>query len=679
MARGCQYWIHLAAGVWLLPAWLCCPTAVAQPGTQPGSYQTDERDGLREQDDDLTELSLEDLMEVQVVVTASRHEQKITAVPYAMSVITADDIRAAGARSVPDALRLVPGMDVADLSFGNAAVSARGFHGLLSNQVLVLVDGRQIFDSLFGGTLWGVWPFQMEDIDRIEVIRGPGGVTWGANAANGVINIITKDPADQFGLTSVSTGGSRGSFKQHLGYGVQEGKLRLRVSGEYQASDGFREGGSILGNLDDDYKAGRFSLHAVYDRDDDDTFMVSAGSAVVDGGFPRTPLGGFGVRSNASHRASFLLMNWEHRTDDQEHFNLKAFVNEFSGSPGLPQIDYRYQQFGLLFSHSSKPDESRTRTWGIDTRLDLLDAGNSDPYLLSKSFVSTAIIGLYAQEEWRFAPRWTLNLGGRIDYEFYGGFQPSARASLSYDLSDDSMLYAAVSRAFHMPTAAGRFIDFPLVNGLARVTSNRDLDPTTLIAYELGYRGRPLDRLNASLNLFWHQYDEVTTLSPRLGPPGLLRNHLNNRSGNVSLYGIEAEAKYKVSDKFTLLGNYTYQQLNWDVSKPFTDRDYITPPKHKFMLGARYSVNDDLRLSSHLYYVDAVQAPNPSNPFSPRHIDPYFRLDLRAEYEFWNDRASVAVGVRNLLDSGHYEGGTLFLNDAEVPRTVFAELRFQIK
>lgn len=97
------------------------------------------------------------------------------------------------------------------------------------------------------------------------------------------------------------------------------------------------------------------------------------------------------------------------------------------------------------------------------------------------------------------------------------------------------------------------------------------------------------------------------------------------------------------------------------------------------MLGARYSVNDDLRLSSHLYYVDAVQAPNPSNPFSPRHIDPYFRLDLRAEYEFWDDRASVAVGVRNLLDSGHYEGSTLFLNDAEVPRTVFAELRFQIK
>ena len=95
----------------------------------------------------------------------------------------------------------------------------------------MLVDGRQIFDSLFGGTLWGAWPFQLEDIDRIEVIRGPGGVTWGANAVNGVINIITKDPADQLGLTLSWSGGSRGTFKQHAGFGFREGKLRMRISG----------------------------------------------------------------------------------------------------------------------------------------------------------------------------------------------------------------------------------------------------------------------------------------------------------------------------------------------------------------------------------------------------------------------------------------------------------------
>lgn len=374
-----------------------------------------------------------------------------------------------------------------------------------------------------------------------------------------------------------------------------------------------------------------------------------------------------------------MLFNWMHRIDTKRHFDVTGFVNDFFGSPGLPQIDFRYQQIGLQFADTFEPAPGTARIWGIDTRLDLLDAGNSDPFLLSKNFVSTGIVGIYLQNEWRLAPKWTLALGERIDYESYGGFQPSFRASLAYELSDDAMIYGAVSRSFHMPTAAERFLDIPLLNGLAHVTSNRGFDPTTLMAYELGYRGRLFNKLDTSLNVFWHEYDEVATLSPQLGPPGLLQHRLDNRSGNVSLYGVEFEARYKASDKLTLLGHYTYQQLNWDVNKPFTDQDHITPPKHKAMVGARYAVSDDLHLAGNLFFVDAVRAPNPANPFAPRRVDPYLRLDLNAEYEFWQDRASLTVGVKNLLDTNHYEGGSLFINDAEVPRTVFVELRMHVK
>jgi iron complex outermembrane recepter protein len=626
---------------------------------------------------DFADLSLEELMEVAVVVTAGRREQKLIDVPFAISVVTADDIRASGARSIPDALRLVPGVDVADLSFGVAAVSPRGFHGFLSNQVLVLVDGREIFDALFGGTLWGSWPFQLEDIDRIEVIRGPGGVTWGANAVNGVINIITKDPSEQLGLTLTSSGGSRGTIKQHFGFGLQEGKIRLRISGEYESSDGFAEGGSLLRKLEDDYKSGRLSLHLIYDRDDSNVLTFSAGSAVVDGGYPPTPLAGFGQTRNSGSQASYIMGTWEHRTTDDDTFKLTGFVNDFQVSPGLAQIDYRYQQLGFQATRTVVTDDGHTWTSGIDTRVDLLDVGNSDPSLLTKEFISTGIFGVYLQDEWRFAPGWTLSLGGRFDYELYGVLEPSARASLSYAISDESVVYGAVSRAFHSPTAAGRFLNIPLINGVARVTSNRDFDPTTLIAYELGYRGKLFDRLDTSLNLYWHDYDEVTTLSPQLGPPGLLQNRFDNQSGNVGSYGVELDLKYEASDSLTLLGNYTYQQLNWDVKKPFTDRDYITPPKHKAMIGARYTINDDIRLSSHAYYVDAVKAPNPANPFVPSKIAPYVRLDLNAEIDLWEDRATITVGAKNILDEGHYEGSTLFLNDAEVPRTVFAEIRLR--
>ncbi len=653
------------------PTWLLAQEGEPRPDEAPLSAET-LASGDEAEDIGLLEL------EIPIVVTAARREQKITTVSHAMSVITAEDIRLSGARSVPDALRLVPGMDVADLAYGVAAVSPRGHNSLLSRGHLVLVDGRQVFDSLFGGTLWGSWPFQLEDIERIEVIRGPGGVTWGANAADGVINIITKDPADQLGLTLTAGGGSRGHYKTHIGYAFTDGDLRMRVSGEYEASDGFRKGGSILRNLDDEYKGGRMSLHAIYDWGPKDTLTVSAGSGLVDGGYPPPPLAGIGVRRNSGSQASYLFGKWSHEVTDDNRWELTGYVNDFQISPGIRAIDYRYQQLALQFGHTFAPADKHTLSWGIDSRADLLDTSNSDPFMLTESFVSTAIVGLYLQDQWRFAPKWTLDLGARIDYEFYGGFQPSARAALSYALTDDSAIYCAVSRAFQMPPAAQRHLNIPLLNGLARVRADRDMRAMTMVAYEFGYRGRLFDRIDTTFNFYWHEHDRFTPLIPGLGPPGLMTFTTDDRA-SASLYGVELDARYQVNKQFMLLGNYTVQWLDWQSSRPLHETDAFSPPKHKAMLGARYSPTDDLHLSSHLYYVDFLKAPNPANPFVPRRIDPYLRLDLRAEYELWNDQASIAVGVRNLLDTNHFEGTTMFLNDAEVPRMVFAEFRLTLE
>ncbi len=640
--------------------------------------ETLDQEGAWDEESEFDEMALLEL-DIPMVVTASRHEQKLSTVPYAMSIITAEDIRRSGARTIPDALRLAPGVDVADLSFGNSAVSPRGFHGFLSSQVLVLVDGRQIFDSLFAGTLWGSWPFQLEDIARIEVIRGPGGVTWGANAVNGVINIITKSPKDQQGWTILSRAGSRGEVKQHIGYGFTEGDLSLRISVEYDGSDGFRKGGSFMRKLDDGQIGGKIGIHGVYEKDADNVWTFSAGSAVVDGLFPPTPGAGLFNRRNSGSQASFLLTNWSHRIDDKRSFEMTAYINDFFASPGVPSIDYRYQQFGLLLSYLDKKSETRTQTYGLDTRFEIFDASNADPFMLTKDHVNAVLIGAYLQEELRLSPKWSLNLGGRLDYESYGGFQPSARASLTYQLSENSIIYGSVSRAFYLGTSAGGYLNMPLFNGLVRVTSNRDFDPTTLIAYEVGYRGVLADKLQTSLNFFWHDYDELTTLRPELGGQSLLTIDFDNRSGNAALYGVEFETKWSATSKLDILANYTYQQINWDLDEPFTQRDFISPPKHKIMLGTRYAASDKLSLSAHMYYVDAVHSPDPVNPFGKLHIDPYIRLDIRAEQQLWDDGAYFAVGVRNLLDRDHLEGATAFLNSAEVPRTYFAELRIAIR
>ncbi|MEK6644147.1 MAG: TonB-dependent receptor [Planctomycetota bacterium] len=615
-------------------------------------------------------------LEIPQVVTASRRIEQLNEVPFAISVVNHEDIRRSGARTIPDALRLVPGVDVAELTFGQAAVSPRGLHGLLSNQTLVLIDGRQIFDSLFGGTVWGSWPIQLEDIERIEVIRGPGGVTWGANAMNGVINIITKDPRDQKGVVITSGGGSRGWFKQHLSAAVEEGNLRLRVSGEYEGGDGFKRQRTIFGTADDDFKNGRMDVHAIYEASPKDTIKTSAGSGLLDGGFPRPPLGGFNTNRNSGSQANHVMSKWTHKVSDDNYFDLTGYVNDFQLSPGLKTVDYRYQQLALQFGHTFSPAENHQLRWGIDSRTDLLDSSNADPMLLQEQFIATNILGLYVQDEWRFAPKWRLNLGGRIDYENYGGFQPSARAALSFDIADDKTVWGAVSRAFHMPAVGARTLNFPLLNGAAIVSADRNVNAETLIAYELGYRQRFLqNRLNTSVNLFWHEYSDITTLTPRFGPPGLLNFRYDNTAA-ASTHGVEFDARYKVTERWMLLGHYTYEGMNWRSDVLYQDKDLLSIPAHKFMLGTRYNLTDDLHLSSHLYYVDAVQAPNPEFPFFTRQIDPYFRWDMGAEYEFWKKHGSLAVGVRNLLDSQHDEGSTIFLASTEVPRMIFAEVRF---
>jgi len=631
--------------------------------------------------------SLEDIdmlnMDVETVVTGIRMKQDVKDMPYAVSVITAEEIWRSGARSIPDALRLVPGVDVANLSYGFDTVGVRGFYATQSSQSLVLVDGRQVYDSLLGGTYWGIWPFQLEDIDRIEVIRGPAGVTWGANATNGVINIVTKDPADQQGLTSVNRAGSRGMNREHLGYGFTDGKLRMRVSGEQEGCDGFTEGGFILRRLDDDYQAGRFGLYGIYEKSKNDTITFSGGSSAVDGAYPPSIGHGLFGLMNPGGQANYLFTRWDHKVSKDNSYAVTGYVNDFHHNLGGEAYDYRYQQLALQFNNTLRPAENHTLIWGIDTREDLADGTNADPHFLLQDRINSFTGGAYIEDNWQFAPKWALNLGGRVDYESYTGVQPSARASLSYQPDSKSMAFAAISRAFRAPTTGIRNIDMPVLNGLMTMQADRDISAMTEIAYEVGYRRQYFNRLDTAINLYWHECADAGGFVTKLGLPQRLLLTNFQRAGDYSLYGTEVEAKYAVTKKLTLLANYTFQIMDWRVKGEASDYSLalsgLTPPKHKFMIGPRYDLTKDLHLSSQLWYVDAVRSPLPTNPFASKGIPSYFRWDIRAEYEFWKKQAAFAVGVTNLTDPDHLEGRDKFYTDAEVPRMIYAEFRVTFK
>jgi outer membrane receptor protein involved in Fe transport len=359
---------------------------------------------------------------------------------------------------------------------------------------------------------------------------------------------------------------------------------------------------------------------------------------------------------------------------------LTGYVNDFAKTIGTKSMDVQYQQLALQFSHTFKPAEQHKVTWGIDSRSDLIDASNSDPLPMEQSFIPTGIVGMYVQDDWNFAPRWTLGLGSRIDYEFYGGFEPSARASLSYAPDDKSLVYTAVSRAFQMPTLPFRFADVQILDGLIDNSGNCDMRATSVIAYEVGYRRSFFNkRLESSSNLYWNEYRDAFGLYPKFSLSDLFAINMQN-IGDYSTYGYELENRFQVTKKLFLLANYTLQFMDWrgDIDFNF-GADSISLPKHKFMVGPRYNLTDNLHLSSQLHYVDAVKAPNPNNPFVSNHFEPYFRLDCRVEYEFWKKQAAVAFGVSNLLNKDHYEGTSAFLNNAEVPRLVYAEFRVTFK
>jgi len=673
--RGCRCALAFLA-FWIALGWpsnlFAWQVAASQPADGPSAAQSKQYDDMAMDDADIGLLELE----VPVVVTATRHEEPVAHLPYPISVITQEDIRRSGARSVSDALRLAPGVDVADLNYGTPAVGVRGFHGFLNDTLLVLVDGRQIFDSYFGGTTWGGWPFQLDDIERIEIIRGPGGVTWGANAVNGVINIITRDPRDQQGLSLTAGGGSRGTHKEHAGYGFTDGKLRMRVSGEFEGSDGFLRGGDFGKGVDDQYRQGRMSIHGVYDAGPDDsvTFSLGHGSMLGENDVPLM----FGLQDHfyARAQASYALGKWRHKVAEDNALDLTFYVNDYWNVNGVRSVDVRYQQIALQLAHTLKPAENHTLTWGVDTRTDLADASNADPYFLSEDFVASAIIGTYVQDVWRFAPKWSLSLGGRVDYDFYGGFQPSGRAALGYDVTKDGLLYTSVSRAFQMPPAANRFLKLPIANNLGAIVAETGMKPETLTAYEIGYRQRFGKRLETNVNLFWHDSNDVTAGEFGPGGPALFQIYTTNR-GSGALYGVELEARYALTEKLTLLGNFTFQEFDWQSKRPFFDTTYISPPRFKFMTGARYDLTDDVHLNGHLYFVDDVEAPNIRIPIFAHHIPDYVRLDLNAEFDFWKDRASLMVGVRNLTDSHHPEGASPSVTDAEIPRMVFAQVRIK--
>ncbi len=635
--------------------------------------------------DDFLDMALEDLLAVEVT-TAGKRAQRVSDVAAAVHVITAEDIRRSGARSLPEVLRLAPGVDVAHIGGDRWAVSIRGFAEAFSSKLMVLVDGRSAYSPIFSGVFLNTLQFSLENVERIEVIRGPGGSIWGANAVNGVINIITRPAMDTQGtLVSAGHGNDTGSFAvaRRGGtwgeHGYFSGYLRGqraepgRTLEGSEHDDGFRhlsagfrgdwergiDAWMLASNL---YRARSDGLGLVPDPTD---------PALAPSGFTRlTPL-----------------------TDDLSGFNLQArFARQLSPESELEiNASWLHEDLDAVLLAREKQDivdielQHRLRladrhdlVWGVSYRRfedDITDglASRIDPSSESLDFFS-----LYAQGETPLREDLRFTLGARLDHNDYTGleFQPTAR--LLWNVSPSHSLWTSLSQANRIPSRGERSAYYrgdvlppgslplpPELSGLpvqTEIRASDDFESERLTAFEIGYRGQPHQRLYLDASAFVHRYRDLRSFS--FEPAGLefagthlvLSSDLLNED-ELTLRGFELAADWRPRDDWRFQASYGYSDTD---EASMTAASFV--PRNIVSLRASWDVNPRTDLDLWLRHVD-------ERPFvGGATLDAYTTLDLRLAWRPVRGMEISLIG-QNLIDSERQEF------QSEVPALVPAQTR----
>src|SRR5437016_1571532 len=518
---------------------------------------------------DLTELPIETLLGIEVTSVA-RHSEKLSQSPAAISVITEDDIRRSGALSIPDALRLVPGMEAARLDSSQWAVSARGFNDGFANKLLVLQDGRSIYTPLFSGVFWDVQGTMLEDLDRIEVIRGPGATLWGANAVNGVINIMTRSAKETQGVLLTAGGGSEERGFGGVRYG---GKLSddafFRVYGTYLNRDD-----SALPNgadANDAWQLGRWGFRVDWDVSDQNlvTFQGDAYRGDIHQVFgtfdPSNPTNFFRiVHDDFDVSGGNVLGRWSHTFSPNSDLRLQAYYDRTERDAVI--FKETRDTFDIDFQHRFALGERNDVVWGAGYRATSDKVGNTPTISLNPGKRTVELFSGFIQDEIALAPdRLRLTLGSKFEQNDFTGFEAQPSGRLLWTPAAHQTFWASISRAVRTPS---RVEDDVTLNQPREVTpgffvpitiqGNRDFGSESLLAYEIGYRTQPHQRLSLDLAGFYNDYDNLRSLEQDPVVPTLF--HVGNKLYGES-YGVETAATLEITRWWRLQPAYTFLQM----------------------------------------------------------------------------------------------------------------------
>ncbi len=644
---------------------------------------------------DLTELSIEDLMDIEITSVAKK-AQKLSEAAAAVFVITNDDLRRSGVTSIPEALRMVPGLQVARIDANKWAITSRGFNGRFSNKLLVLMDGRSLYTPLFSGVYWDTKDTLLEDIERIEVIRGPGAALWGANAVNGVINIITKRSQDTQGGLVVAGAGTEERGFGGVRYG---GKLGQDTYGRIYAKYFNRDDAVFASGEDasDGWDVWRTGFRMDWQGSGPDALTLQGG--LYDGETGETvitksldPSEPPTSDEDNDMSGADLLGRWKHTISDTSEIALQVYYDRTERNSVI--VDQVHDTLDIDFQHHFSLGQRHEIVWGLGYRFVSDDISNTfcgswDPDSRDDDLYS----GFVQDDITLVKDRLRLTLGSKFEHNDYTGHEIQPNARLMWTPHEGHSVWTAVSRAVRTPSRTehdGRLITtvlppgslLPLFPGpvVAGVVGGGDYDSEELLAYELGYRVQPTDRLSVDIATFYNDYRHLRTLEPvdpfpEMSPPPahlvLLSSADNKMEGET--YGVEVAADWRPLDWWGLKATYTYLQIQLDLNKDSGDTISESAegesPHQQVSVRSSMDMMQDLVLDCWVRYVEDLPSQG---------MDSYITLDVRLG---WKVRENVELSVvgQNLFDDQHPEYEPEFVDTiaTEVEPSVYGKVMWQ--
>jgi len=635
-------------------------------GSNPDSFAV--RQDANEPED-FFEMSIEELMSVEVT-TVSKKKDTLFSTPAAITVLTSEDIRRSGHQSIPEVLRMVPGVHVAKIDSNRWAITARGFNNLYAEKLLVLIDGRSVYTPLYSGVYWDVQDLILEDIERIEVIKGPGGTLWGSNAVNGIVNIITKKAKDTQGTLVTGGIGTEEKGFSSLRYG---GKLSedayYRVYAKYfNRDEGIYSNGDHANDRSDALREG---FRIDWDKSEQDHITLQGDFYNGHSGL-RTMLTSPGVDfqadDNTDVRGLNILSRWTRKYSDSSDMSLQFYYDR-TERYGI-QLGESRDTFDIDFQRRFQLADGHNLIWGLGYRHTGDNIDNSYTITFNPSSRNDELFTGFVQDEitivddlLKFIVGTKVEKNDYTDYEF----QPSAR--LLWTPNEQNTLWASATRALSTPSriyahVTNKFRAVPPM----QFTGSGNLNSQEVKSYELGYRVKQKDNLFFDFSLFYNELDHLYAFENN--PTALSRIYDNKMYGET--YGTEIAAHWQVDQNWKLVGGYSFLIMQMHTEGSSTNTTLASSvereaPQNMFHIRSQLNLQNNLEFDTTLYYVDSVPHYN---------IHSYMRLDMGLTWHVSKNTDFSIIG-QNLLDRTHPEFGNNGVIATETQRGIFGKLTWR--